>query len=94
MYLSYYEGFGLPVLEGLAYNKPSVVSNVSSLPEVVGKTGAQCAPDDVSGIGEALKTIISEREKFVAAIPGQIKKFDPGVQIEIFDQTIKKLVGG
>jgi len=92
VYLSYYEGFGLPVLEGLSYNKPAVVSNVSSLPEVVGKTGVQCGPDDVLAIGEALKTIISEREKFVAEIPEQIKKFDPGVQIEIFDQTIRRLV--
>ena len=92
VYLSYYEGFGLPVLEGLSYNKPAVVSNVSSLPEVIGKTGVQCGPDDVLAIGEALKTIISERKKFVAEIPEQIKKFDPGVQIEIFDQAIRRLV--
>lgn len=37
--LSLYEGFGLPVIEGFAFGKPAIVSNSSSLPEIVGNAG-------------------------------------------------------
>jgi glycosyltransferase involved in cell wall biosynthesis len=36
IYPSLYEGFGLPVLEAMAAGCPVIVSNVSSLPEIVG----------------------------------------------------------
>lgn len=91
VYLSYYEGFGLPVLEGLSYNKPAVVSNVSSLPEVVGKTGVQCGPEDITAIAKGLKTIIVNRKQFVSEIPQQLAKFDPEKQIAVFHQAIRKL---
>ncbi len=39
MLLSLYEGFGLPVIEGFAFGKPAIVSNSSSLPEIVGNAG-------------------------------------------------------
>jgi glycosyltransferase involved in cell wall biosynthesis len=39
-----YEGFGLPPLEAMACGTPTVVSNVSSLPEVVGDAGLLVDP--------------------------------------------------
>jgi glycosyltransferase involved in cell wall biosynthesis len=38
-YPSFYEGFGLVPLEAMAIGTPTVVSNVTSLPEVVGNAG-------------------------------------------------------
>lgn len=43
-YLSFYEGFGLPPLEAMSYGIPCVVSNTSSLPEVVGKLADKVNP--------------------------------------------------
>lgn len=54
IYPSVFEGFGLPVLEAMACGKPVVTSNVSSLPEVVGKVGLALPPHDVQQWTDAL----------------------------------------
>jgi glycosyltransferase involved in cell wall biosynthesis len=46
VYPSRYEGFGLPPLEAMACGTPVIVSDQSSLPEVVGEAGLQLPPDD------------------------------------------------
>jgi glycosyltransferase involved in cell wall biosynthesis len=46
VYPSRYEGFGLPPLEAMACGTPVIVSDQSSLPEVVGHAGVQLPPDD------------------------------------------------
>lgn len=44
VFLSLYEGFGLPVLEAMACGCPVITSNVSSLPEIVGEAGITVSP--------------------------------------------------
>jgi glycosyltransferase involved in cell wall biosynthesis len=46
IYPSIFEGFGLPVLEAMACGTPVVVSDASSLPEIVGTTGLRVPPHD------------------------------------------------
>lgn len=48
---SFYEGFGLPLLEALSCGSPSLASNVSSLPEILGSSEQlfdPYSPDDIS----------------------------------------------
>jgi glycosyltransferase involved in cell wall biosynthesis len=52
--VSRYEGFGLTALEAMACGKPVVVSDRSSLPEVVGPAGFAVDPDDIRGIAGAI----------------------------------------
>ena len=54
VFVSLYEGFGLPPLEALSCGARTVVSNTSSLPEVVGDVGITVDPKDIKAIAAAV----------------------------------------
>ncbi len=60
LYPSLYEGFGLPPLEAMACGIPVIVSNVSSLPEVVGEAGLQVSPQDPEALAGAIAALLDE----------------------------------
>lgn len=62
LYLSRYEGFGLPPLEAMACGTPVITSNNSSLPEVVGEAGLMFDADDIHGVSEAIAKMASSKE--------------------------------
>ena len=57
---SLYEGFGLPAAEAMACGVPTVVSDRSSLPEVVADGGVTVAPDDASDLAATLQRILED----------------------------------
>lgn len=62
VYLSHYEGFGLPVLEAMTLGTPTVTSNTSSLPEVAGDAALLVDPLDVEAQVDAILQIISDTQ--------------------------------
>ncbi|MCT0224972.1 glycosyltransferase family 1 protein [Synechococcus sp. CS-1328] len=60
LYPSHYEGFGLPVLEGMGQGAPVISSNSTSLPEIVADAGLLLAPDDRDGWVEAIESLVAE----------------------------------
>ncbi|MGH2543839.1 MAG: glycosyltransferase family 4 protein [Ardenticatenaceae bacterium] len=57
---SYYEGFGLTPLEAMACGTPTITSNVSSLPEVVGDAGLLVPPDEVEEWSGAIYRLLTD----------------------------------
>jgi glycosyltransferase involved in cell wall biosynthesis len=59
---SFYEGFGLPVLEAMTCGCPVITSDTSSLPEVGGEAARYVSPDDEDHMaGTLLKVLTNER---------------------------------
>ena len=57
---SRWEGFGLALVEALACGKPSVVSNVDSLPEVLGDAGLLVPTEDPDALGRAIVGLLDD----------------------------------
>jgi len=57
---AWYEGFGLPPLEAMACGTPVVVSDRSSLPEVVGEAGIIVPADNAEAWRRALETVVGD----------------------------------
>jgi len=78
VYPSVYEGFGLPVLEAMAYGTPVITSNVSSLPEVAGDAALLVNPYDEGQIAEGMDKVLSDpelRRQLIRRGREQVKKF-------------------
>lgn len=92
VYTSFYEGFGIPPLEGFYHKKSCVASNNSSLPEVVGKAGILVDPYHPNSIAEGLNTFLTRHTELEKEIPTQIAKFSPTTQTHAFLTLLTHLV--
>lgn len=82
--LSLCEGFGIPPLEGFAYNKPALVSNTTSLPEVVGDAGVCVNPLDEDEIAIGFNKIVKQNPELIQNCQTQIDKFSAQESVETF----------
>ncbi|NBO24572.1 MAG: glycosyltransferase family 1 protein [Chlamydiae bacterium] len=78
LYPALYEGFGIPVLEGMLFGAPTGCSNVTSLPEVAGDAAVLLdpkKPNEWSSFMLRLETDLAFRTYLANAGPSQAAKF-------------------
>lgn len=75
---SFYEGFGMPLLEAMSSGVPVITSNRGSIPEVVGDASLLIAPEDINRLKDAMLTLASDnklREQLIKKGIIQAQKF-------------------
>ena len=59
-YISYFEGFGIPIVEAFQAGTPVITSNITSMPEVAGDAALLIDPFNPESIAEAMKKIYND----------------------------------
>lgn len=80
VYMSRFEGFGIPVLESLCCDTPVVTSNISSMPEAGGEAALYADPDDYRTVAVHLRHLLVDsrfRQEVIEKGRTQRMKFAP-----------------
>lgn len=96
-YVSYYEGFGLPLLEAMSCGTPVIYGNTSSMPEVVGDGGLPADPADVEEIKQQFARIVLDenlRTRLAEHALRQAQKFSwentVHETLAVYEQIVRK----
>jgi glycosyltransferase involved in cell wall biosynthesis len=85
IYPSFFEGFGIPIIEALSCEVPVITSNTSCFKETGGHAVLYVNPDSEEEIAQAIYVILNDsqlRENLIQKGKEQIKKFDRNVIAE------------
>jgi glycosyltransferase involved in cell wall biosynthesis len=78
IYLSFYEGFGLPPLEAMGMGCPVVVSDIHAHREICGNAALYADPDDIDDIKNKINDLLANdtlKKKLIIAGQENIKRF-------------------
>ena len=96
VYVSKFEGFGIPILESMCCDTPVITSNCSSMPEAGGDAALYVNPEDPQDIAAKMRMLLEQptlREELIAKGRVQREKFTQSVIIDQFYKLYKELIG-
>jgi glycosyltransferase involved in cell wall biosynthesis len=94
VYVSYFEGFGIPILEAFKCDVPVITSNITSMPEVAGDAALLVDPFSVDDIAHAMTRIYNEetlREELMRKGRERVQLFSWDATADKLWQSIEKL---
>jgi len=86
-YVSYFEGFGIPIVEAFNTETAVITSNVTSMPEIAGDAALLIDPYDIFSIADAMYKLDTD-ESFRKQL---IEKGNARKQLYSWDKTAAKL---
>ncbi len=92
-YVSYFEGFGIPIVEAFQSDCPVITSKVTSMPEVAGEAAILVDPFNVDEIAGALSALLHSeelRQQLIEKGRRQVKKFSWDQSAEALWATLIK----
>lgn len=95
LFPSIYEGFGMPPLEAMACGTPVLVSNVSSLPEVVGDAAVLVDPLSIDSIQEGMASLLTKEDLRIELSRKGIERaqtFSWDKSVEIINKVFRECV--
>ena len=93
LYVSLFEGFGIPLVEAMNCGIPIITSNTTSMPEIAGEAALIVDPYSISDISSAMEVIVADadlRKRLV--LTGNVRKneFSWGKTAQKLWHTIEK----
>ena len=77
MYVPFFEGFGIPILEGMNTDVPVITSNITSMPEVGGGAVLLADPFNPNSIKEQMERIALDSDLRLSLIEkGRVRRMD------------------
>ncbi len=93
---SFYEGFGMPIIEAQAVGRPVVTSNIGAMKEVAGNTAMLVNPDKPEEIAEAFSKLVTDKayyKELVARGRQNAAKYDYREIAKQYMEVYKSLAG-
>lgn len=95
-YVSYFEGFGIPIVEAFYCDVPVITSNVTSMPEIAGDAALLVDPFSIDSIAEAMKKINYDkklRENLILKGQKRRQEFNWQKSADKLWKSIEKVMG-
>ncbi len=94
VWVSLFEGFGIPLLEAMQCNIPIITSNTTAMPEVANDAALIVEPTDNQAIATAMQTLFAQpalRQKLIGAGKIQREKFSWDASAKIIYDALCRL---